>query len=164
MKTVKNIFVMILFFIISSCSKVSKLSGNKYGYKSKQRTLELIFVDNSDCILRNTFRCPDIDEKYRVINIECNYTQKGDTIFLSNKNLNYQNDIYIEIPPQNSNKCEFLHEKNREKKFTIGASYATDYEKYGIVPNITSDTLYIYKNKIVFYKKDKNRSVGFIFR
>ncbi len=155
---------MMLFLIISSCGIISKLSGNKYAYKSKQRTLELIFVDDSSCILRNTFHCSDIEEKYRVINIECNYTQNGDTIFLTNKNLNSHDGRYIEIPPQNSNKCEFLNEKSRQKRFTIGASYATDYEKYGIVPNITSDTLYIVKNKIVFYRKVENRSIGFIFK
>lgn len=155
---------MMLFFIIFSCSTVSKLQGNKYTYKSKQRTLELTFVDESTCILKNTFHCPDIEEKYRIINTECNYTKKGDTIFISNKNLNHHNGLYIEIPPQNSEKCEFLNEKNREEKFSIGARYATDYEKYGIVPNITSDTLYVIKNKIVLYKKGKNRSIGFIFK
>lgn len=155
---------MILFFIISSCNTVSNLSGNKYTYKSKLRTLELMFIDESTCILKNTFHCSDIEEKYRIINIECNYTKKGDTIYINNKNPNYNNSLYIEIPPQNSNKCEFLNEKSREKKFSIGASYATDYEKYGIVPNITIDTLYIIKNKFVLYKKGESRSVGFIFK
>jgi len=155
---------MILFFIISSCSTVSKLRGNKYTYKSKQRILELIFTDQTTCVLKNTFHCPDIEEKYRIISTECNYTQKGDTIFLCNKNLNYHNGLYIEIPPQNSEKCEFLNEKSREKKFTIGPNYATDYEKYGVVPNITTDTLYIIKNKIVLFKKSENRSIGFIFK
>ena len=86
MKTVKSIFVMILFFIISSCSTVSKLQGNKYTYKSKQRTLELVFTDGATCVLKNTFHCPDVEEKYRIISTECNYTKKGDTIFISNKN------------------------------------------------------------------------------
>ncbi|WP_353165344.1 hypothetical protein [Empedobacter brevis] len=164
MKTVKSIFVMTLFFIISSCSTVSKLQGNKYTYKSKQRTLELVFTDEVTCILKNTFHCPDVEEKYRIISTECNYTKKGDTIFLSNKNLSYHSDLYIEIPSQNSEKCQFLNEKSREKKFSIGPSYATDYEKYGIVPNITTDTLYIIKNKIVLFKKNQNRSIGFIFK
>lgn len=161
---VKSIFVMILFFIISSCNTVSKLQGNKYTYNSKQRTLELAFVDGATCVLKNTFHCPDVEEKYRIISTECNYTKKGDTIFISNKNLNDHNSLYVEIPPQNSERCKFLNEESREKKFSIGASYATDYEKCGIVPIITSDTLYIIKNKIVLYKKGKDRSIGFIFK
>ncbi len=155
---------MIFFFIISSCGTISKLSGNKYTYKSKQRTLELAFIDKSTCVLKNIFHCPDIDEEYKIISIECNYIQKGDTIFLNNKDSKNKNSLYIEIPPQKSDKCEFLNEKSREKQFSIGPNYASDYEKYGIIPNITTDTLYIIKNKIVLYKKGKNRTIGFIFK
>lgn len=164
MKIVKNIFVIIFFFIISSCSTVSKLQGNKYTYKSKQRTLELVFIDGATCVLKNTFHCPDVEEKYRIISTECTYTKKGDTIFISNKNLNHHSGQYIEIPPQNSKRCEFLNDKRREKIFSIGPNYASDYEKHGVVPNITTDTLYIIKNKIVLFKKSENRSIGFIFK
>ena len=151
-------------FIVVSCASIKGLSNNKYVYKSKNRTLEIYFKDNSTGVLTNTFECPDIEPKFKILTFEYTYLRKGDTIFLNNINSDNNENLYLDIPPQESNMCDFLNMENRKRDSNVGPSYATDYEKYGLVPNLNQDTLYIVKNKIVFFKKNKNQSIGFIFK
>jgi len=153
-----------LLFIVFSCTSIKKLPNNKYVYKSKKRTLELYFRDSSTCVLKNTFKCSDINPNFKNIITECNYLRKGDTIFLNRKNTSNTESLYLFIPPQKSKKCDFLNKEKRERVFSIGPSYATDYEKYGLVPNINQDTLYIINNRIFFYKQVKRQGIGFMFK
>lgn len=159
-----KITAITLVFIVVSCASIKELPNNKFVYKSKSRTLEVYFKDSTTCILKNTFECPDVDPNFKNITIDCNYLRKGDTIFLSNKKPNNNESLYLDIPPQESNKCDFLNKEKRERVFSIGPSYATDYDKYGLVPNINQDTLYIVKNKVVLFKKNKIQSIGFVFK
>lgn len=159
-----KIIIIFLLSISVSCASIKELSNNKYVYKSKNRILELKFIDSTTCILKNSFKCPDIDPSFKDIIIECSYLRKGDYIFLDRKKVDNSERLYIDIPPQNSNKCDFLNIEKRERTFSVGPSYQTDYEKYGLVPNINQDTLYIVKNKIVLFKKNKSRSIGFVFK
>jgi hypothetical protein len=164
----KIIIILIVFFCFYSCKSTLNLSGTKYIYKSKQRKLELQFINDSICVLTNTFYCPDIASEYKIIVQKFTYNRSGDSIYVKNINPKFGNDLYIEILVQKSNTCDFLNENERQDKrlqhFYIGPNYATDFEKYGIIPNITTDTLRIIKNNIVYYKKDNRGSVGFIFK
>ena len=141
------------------------LSKKKFIYESKRRRLELKFVNDSICTLTNTFNCPSIEPKYKVIVQKCLYTRIDNDIYLENKDSMFGNSSYIEIPPQNSNVCYFLNENNRRtKQIYIGPNYATGYEKYGIIPNITNDTLRIVNNEIIFPKKYADSRVIFVLR
>ena len=158
---------MLIGILGLSCNNIKKVTGHSFEYISKNRKLELIFDSNSNCELRNTFNCRDLPPNVRKISINCTYKQMHDTICL--KNIACNNDplckktLTIEIPPQINQSCFFLSDESRKKKFIIGPNYESDYEKYGMIPNIGLDTLYIVKNKIVLYKKDSSGSVGFIF-
>ncbi len=164
MKKIELRIIVIGLLFVASCGSIKELPNNEYTYKSKNRTLELHFTDDKTCILKNTFECSDIDPNFKNITIECNYTRKGDTIFLNRKGSNYDTSLYIDIPPQESNECSYLSKKSRERNSKVSPTYATDYEKYGLVPNVVQDTLYIVKNKIVYFKKNKNQSIGFVFK
>lgn len=154
----------ILALLIMSCASIKDLPNNSYIYKSKNRILELSFNDDKTCLLRNTFECSGIEDKYRVIEITCDYSRNGDKIILFSRENNYDGDLYINIPPQENSECSFLTSKGRERNIIVGPSYATEYEEYGLVPNIKKDTLHIIKNKIVLYKGNENQSIGFTFK
>lgn len=155
---------MFFFLVTLSCNTALKLEGNRFIYKSKKRRLQFTFKNDSLCILKNVFYCPDIDPAFKVINIDCSYIKKGDTVFLKNLNPKQAGDLYLYIPPQKSNCCKFLNKENRQRTFSIGPNYHTDYEEYGLVPNITNDTLFIVKKKIYFFKRNQRESIGFIFK
>ena len=164
MKNLKGLGFFILMF---SCNTIKKLEGTSYKYESKKRTLELSFESDSICKIENFFHCNDIIPSIRKKIIICYYQRKGDTIYL--KNIDCESDtckkeLTISIPPQESKKCVFLNKNSRQNHITFGPNYATDYEKYGLVPNIDIDTLYIIKNRIMLYKKDSIGNVGFIFK
>ncbi len=138
--------IIIAFLSICSCVSVLELSGNKYKYKSKNRVLELYFKDDSICTLENTFKCSDIDSIFKNIVIECNYTRVGNTVFLERIGVGNKGELYIDIPPQESSKCDFLNKEKRERSL-LSPAYATSYDRYGLVPNINRDTLFIIKNQ-----------------
>lgn len=154
-------------FLFNSCSTIKYLEERSYSYKSKNRKLEVIFRKDSVCEIKNIFYCEDIDPAIKNISFLCKYKRKGNSIYLHNLNPDIENkDMIFYLPPQNSIPCYFLnkeHRKNKENKY-IGPDYMTPYEKYGVIPNITNDTLYIIKNKIVYYKSDGRRSIGFVFQ
>ena len=165
MTNYKNLVLFILITFICGCqTSMVNLSKTKFTYESKNRTLELYFKDDNNCLLTNTFHCPDIDERYKIIQMEFDYLRKGDTIFLNNKSPLYEDELYIKIPYQESVKCDFLNKEKRERFGKFTPTYATDFEKYGIVPNLNRDTLYIIKDKITFFKKNSTQSIGFIFK
>ncbi|MFD2970117.1 hypothetical protein [Sphingobacterium bambusae] len=84
---------------------------------------------------------------------------------MTNRNPTKDSGLYMEMPAQESKRCSFLNkESRRQPKFTVGPKYATDFEKYGLIPNITNDTLKIIGNKILFFKKGEDRSIGFVFK
>ncbi|GGF11776.1 hypothetical protein SAMN05443634_10313 [Chishuiella changwenlii] len=156
------LFTIVIF--LSNCNTSINIPKNKFVYKSKNRTLEVYFKDDNSCLITNTFHCPDIDENYKIIKMEFDYLRKGDTIFLNNKNPSYEEGLYLKIPEQESEKCDFLNKEKRERYGKFVPTYSTDFEKYGIVPNLNIDTLYIIKNKITFFKKNSTQSIGFIFK
>ena len=144
------------------------MTGKSYSYKSKKRTLELVFENDSICRLENTFHCDDVDSEIQKITISCVYNRVEDVIYIQNLdcvNDNCEYDIWVNFPFQNSKPCSFLNEEHREKRqLRIGPNYSTEYHKYGLVPNIDIDTLYVIKNKIIFYKDVSHKSIGFVFK
>jgi hypothetical protein len=162
-KVAKSILVSLILF---SCGVSKELSDTTFKYKSKKRTLQLVFENNSICRLENIFHCNDIESNIKELVATCTYKRVGDTIFLRNidcnNDCNY--DLIRDIPPQESKECDFLRLEKRERKVTIGPSYLTDYQKYGLVPNIDIDTLYVIKNKIFLNKQNKGMSISFIFK
>jgi len=166
MKTTSILLVFILLIAVS-CNTTKELVGKSFKYKSKKRTLELIFENDSICKLKNTFYCNDIDINVKELTIICRYKRINDTLYL--RNINCKQDtckygLIISIPPQHCKQCSFLNEENRTHPITIGPNYSTDYQKYGLVPNIDIDTLYVVKNKIFLYKHENKMNIGFIFK
>jgi hypothetical protein len=161
----KSILIILIFV---SCKTTKHLAGKTFNYNSKKRTLQLIFDNDSICRLRNVFYCNDIDEKLKEITIHCQYERLYDTLYV--KNINCGNDdsckydLFYSIPPQISKQCSFLSEEKRANIKGIGPKYLTDYEKYGLVPNIDIDTLYIVKNRIILMKHNENLNFWFVFR
>jgi len=166
MKTT-SILLGFTLLILISCNSTKELGGKSFKYKSKKRTLELIFDNDSICRLRNTFYCNDIDINVKELTIISRYKRIKDTLYL--RNINCKQDsckygLFIPIPPQDCKQCSFLNEKSRAHPITFGPNYSTDYQKYGLVPNIDIDTLHVIKNKILLYKHDAKTSIGFIFK
>lgn len=164
---IKGIIWIVLALLISSCNITKVLSGKTFEYKSKNRKLQIVFNNDSICQLKNVFLCNDIDFKFKEITITCNYKRDHDTLYLKNincKDANCSYDLTIYIPPQESQKCSFLSEKNRKTTNFVGPSYVSEYQKYGLVPNIDIDTLYIIKNKILLYKYNEIMSIGYYFK
>lgn len=112
-------------------------SGEKYFRETN--LLELIFWNDTICSFKHTFFCDDIDEKYRIIEQRCRYFKKDSMIIVENLQYSGSEELYIEIPIQNSKKCKFLSEMGRA---VIPTAYSP-YNRFGrTVPNITIDTLY----------------------
>lgn len=161
---INSILVCLILF---SCSVSKEISNKTFKYKSKKRTLQLVFENDSICRLENIFYCNDIKSDIKELTTISTYKKNGDTIFLKNiacttDNCHY--DLIRDIPPQESKDCDFLNIEKRKRKMIIGPSYLTDYQKYGIVPNIDIDTLYIIGNKIFLNKQSKEMSISFIFK
>src|SRR4030042_2897287 len=119
------------------------------------------------CRFINTFHCKEINSEFKEITITCRYTKLDDLIILKNMECKSDSCVYeyiIKIPPQNSKKCSFLNEESRKgpSGIVIGPSYMTDYERYGFIPNIDIDTLYVVKNRLIMIKEDscKSRTIG----
>lgn len=154
-----------MIYTLISCNPTKNLKGKTFKYESKQRTMELTFENDSLCIFKNVFHCKDISPEIKTITFNCKYRRESDYLFV--KNLIYDslcNNVFVDIPPQNSTCCTFLTNEKRKKVFYIGPSYLTDYEKYGLVPNIGIDTLIIVKNKIWLFKHTNIMTAGFIFK
>ena len=166
MRRIYIVFITLLLFV--SCNVTKDLVGDVYSYKSKRRTLQLIFDNDSICRIKNIFHCKDIDEEIKEITTVCEYIRVEDTIYL--KNIDCEHDtceygLFMDIPFQNSKKCYFLNEEHRRARaLRVGPSYKGEYRKYGIIPKIDVDTLYILKNEILFYKQSNWESVGFFFK
>ncbi|MHC1705785.1 MAG: hypothetical protein AB9846_17925 [Tenuifilaceae bacterium] len=165
MKVVFKLVLLSLVFV--SCSISKDIINCTFKYKSKKRTLQLVFVNDTVCRLENIFHCNDINSDIKEITAICAYRRNGDTIIL--KNINCESSdcnygLFREIPPQESKECDFLNSEKRGKRVTVGPNYLTDYQKYGLVPSIDIDTLYVIKNKIFFNKQNKEMSVSFIFK
>lgn len=166
--TIKKIILLLFFVSFSSCSTMNIISGKSFLYESNYRKLVLSFQNDSLCTLTNTFYCDDIDERYRKITITAFYKIQSDMIFL--KNIDCKDNLCVfspilDVPIQESNECNFLSsEKRNSKKIFDGRTYQSEYLKYGAVPNIDNDTLYIYKKQITFVKKIENGTIGFIFK
>jgi hypothetical protein len=153
--------------LFDNCSINRKICGETYTAKTKSRIARLKFDNDSICRFVNTFKCNDIDSKYKEITITCKYQKLDNLIILRNEKCKCDScnfDFTIDIPPQESKKCFFLNDESRKVNFSIGPTYLNAYEKYGFIPNIDIDTVYIVKNKLIFIKQNSWRSIGFIFK
>ncbi len=164
----KILFLFTIALILYSCSTIKDISGKKFTYRSPNRELLLYFENDSLCSLKNIFYCDDIDNKYKEITIKATYKKQSNMIIMKNivcKDNACEFSPNIDIPIQMSNKCIFLNKESRNGKTTFdGRTYQSDYHKYGLVPNIDIDTMYINKNQIIFVKKIDKGNFGFIFK
>jgi hypothetical protein len=163
----KLILLIFSCALINACYIDKNLAGKTFVSKTKDRIAQLKFDNDSVCHFINTFQCNDIDPKYKEIIISCRYIKSDSFIILRNdkcKSDTCKYNLTIDIPPQESKKCYFLNAKSRESHFIIGPSYMTAYEKYGFIPNIDIDTVYIFRNKLYFFKWDSRRTIGLIFK
>ena len=164
----KKIVVFTIIIITFSCKSIKEITGKKFIYSSPNRELLLSFENDTLCNIKNIFQCDDIENKYKEITIKATYKRVSNMIILKNvicKGDNCNLPQYIDIPFQTSNKCFFLNKENRNGKLIFdGREYQSNYYKYGLVPNIDIDTMYIYKNKITLIKKVKNGNFGFVFK
>lgn len=152
--------------LIVSCRITEDLVNKSFAYKSKKRTLELVFDSDSTCRLINTFHCSDIDLEIKELTTYCSYKRIKDRVFLRNLDCKTDTcayDLYMDIPLQNSVECDFLNEKSRIQQ-TFNPNFSTEYKKKGAYPLIDIDTLQVLKNKIVLYKQNGVESIGFIFK
>lgn len=163
-------FIITIFLIVfsSSCTSVKNLEENKYIYKSKNRELVLIFNNDNTCSIINIFLCNDIDEDIKEIVINATYKKTGNMIVIKNVNCITNDCSYspiMEIPIQKSINCSFLNNEEREgERIFDGKTYNSNYDNYGLIPNIDVDTMYAIKKEIIFTKKTKEGSFGFVFK
>lgn len=164
----KKIIIITVLLVTFSCSSIKEIKGKQFSYSSPNRELFLSFENDSLCSIKNVFHCDDIDNKYKEITIKAIYKRQSNMIIIRNvtcKDNTCKFPPNIDIPIQISNKCLFLNKENRNgKEIFDGRKYQSDYQKYGLVPNIDIDTMYIYKNKITLVKKIENGNFGFIFK
>lgn len=164
----KKIVLFVLVTILSSCSTMNNISGKQFLYESYNRKLVLSFQNDSLCTLTNTFHCNNIDEKYKEITVTTIYKRESNMIFLRNIDCKDNGCIFspiFDVPIQESNNCNFLSRESRNfKKIFDGRKYQSEYLKYGAIPNVDIDTLYIHKKQITFIKKIESGTIGFIFK
>jgi hypothetical protein len=164
----KILFIFTILLILYSCSTTKDISGKKFIYRSPNRELLLHFENDSLCSLKNIFYCDDIDKKYKEITTKATYKRQSNMIILKNivcKDYACEFSPNIDIPIQISSKCFFLNKESRNKKTVFdGRTYQSEYHKYGLVPNIDVDTMYINNNQITLVKKIDRGSFGFVFK
>ena len=164
----KTVIIFTVILTAFSCSSIKEIAGKKFSYTSPNRKLLLSFENDSLCSIKNIFYCDDIDNKFKEISIKATYKRQSNMIIVRNitcKDNFCKYPSNIDIPVQESTKCIFLNKDNREFKMIFdGRKYQSDYHKFGLVPNIDIDTMYIYKNKITLIKKIGNGNFGFIFK
>lgn len=159
----KFLYLCILCFLVFSCDSTRTINDSTFRYRSKKRNLRLIFGSDSTGKLVNVFRCRQIDDEVRSITFSFIYKRSVDTIFIRNTKCEKEDsclyDPFFEVPPQSDCRCSFLSKENRFRSFFVGPRYMTDFEKYGLIPNIDIDTLYFLKGRKLFLMK--NSSNGF---
>lgn len=146
----------------------NKISSKNYSYRSLNRELLLSFENDSLCSIKNVFYCDDIADMYKETIIKATYKRKSNMFIITNLTCKSSSCEYfpnMDIPSLQSSKCIFLNKENRtEKAIYDGRTFQSDYRKYGLIPNIDIDTLYIIKDEIILVKKIDRGSFGFIFK
>ena len=154
--------------ILVGCSSAKKISGNRFIHKSLNRELIISFDNDSLCSLTNTFDCEDIDDKLKTIVIKAIYKRREGMIILRNVTCEKGNCKYppnIDVPVQQSNECPFLNGPSRAKREVFdGRTYQNEYYKFGLIPNIDIDTLYINDDELTLIKKIDRGNFGFVFK
>jgi hypothetical protein len=164
--TIRLILLISLSILVSACS-IKVISGKTFNAKTKNRIAQLKFDNDSTCHFINTFLCNDIDPKIKQIIITCRYKRQDNLILL--RNMECKSDscnfaFTIDIPIQESKKCNFLNNESRKVLNSAGPNYLNTYEEFGFVPNIDIDTVYIVRNRLIFVKQNAYRSIGLIMK
>lgn len=164
----KILILSLIVLLALACGSLDNLNGQHFVSQSNKRKLTLTFTSDSTCMIKNIFYCDGIDQQYRQISINLNFKKSGNKIIVRNVNCDNDSCIYppiIEIPIQTNSDCSFLNADGRKRKNLFdGRSFQSAYERYGLIPNIDIDTMYIVKRKILLTKKTKSGSIGFIFK
>lgn len=160
----------ILSFLFVSCYSSKTLNDSIFLYRSKKRSLSINLENDSIGKMINVFKCRKIDEEVRTTISFFTYTRSLDTIFIRNINCETEdsclyNPFYI-VPPQLDCRCRFLSKEKRINSNGIGPRYITEFEKYGLIPNIDIDTLYLLKSRELLLVKSRidNFYIHYIFK
>ena len=156
----KFFYFFLLSFLFVSCYSSRMLNDSTFRYRSKKRSLCISLGNDSVGKLTNVFRCRKIDEEVRTITTVFTYTRSVDTIFIKNIKCEKENnclyDAFHVVPPQLVSRCRFLSNEKRIISKGIGPRYITEFEKYGLIPNIDIDTLYLLKSRKLLLMKRRS--------
>ncbi|MFC6268512.1 hypothetical protein [Frigoriflavimonas asaccharolytica] len=158
----KLVIYLFSFWMILSCSSnktnTNELIGKKFTAKTENRRLEIKIIDTEDLEITNEFFCTNIDEKYRKIVFKKKYHRIQNSIILTDSIFNFN------LPYFNNSNCLFLSEKYRstkDRKIFDGRTMNSNQEELYSIWNI--DTLKIIENKLIYLKKLKRGSKGYLF-
>ena len=148
--------------IISCSSKksiVQQIIGKKYTAKTLNRELIIEVKNDKTLTITNIFNCSNLTENYKKVSFQKEYK------VIKNKKIVIKDSIIsFNIPFIKNTDCEFLTEEYRKhKNIRVFDGRLITKNKIGLytIPNI--DTLKITESKLVYYKKTKKGSKGFIF-
>ena len=153
---------IVFIFILLSCSSQNKvgsqLIGKEYKAKTENRELILKIIDSENLEIKNIFDCTNIDEKYKTVTFQKKYDLRENKIIL-------RDSIFVfSIPYFDNSNCKFLSEKYRmtknERAFD-GRLIRVNKEELYTIENI--DTLKIVGKKLLYIKKNKIGTKGYLF-
>lgn len=154
----KILFGCILYFITNSCSSHNQIIGNKYITKTENRELLAEILNSNQIKFTNKFTCTNIPDSHKEKIFLKEYYFKKNKIIL-------KDSIFkMNLPYFNNSNCKFLSEEYRktinERAYDGRLIIKNRRELYSL-ENI--DTLKIIKNKMIYIKKEKIGTIGYLF-
>ena len=154
------IFSYLLLLACSSQKLISEeIIGRKFSSRSESRKMEIKIIDAENLEVTNEFYCTNIDEQFRKTAFKKKYRRNGNSIILNDSIFNFK------LPYFDNSSCAFLSEKYRnteDRKIFDGRTLDSNQERLYSIWNI--DTLKIIGNNLVYMKKVKRGSKGYLFK
>lgn len=149
-------------FIFLACSSQksfnNQIIGQKFISQTENRKLEIKIVDTENLEITNEFYCTNVDEKFRKVVFKKKYHRIENSIILNDSIFNFK------MPYFDDSNCAFLSKKYRtteERKIFDVRNLNSNREELYSIWNI--DTLIIIENKLVYIKKIKQGTKGYLF-
>lgn len=150
-------------FILLACSSQKSFNdeiiGQKFTSQTENRKLEIKIIDTENLEVTNEFYCTNVDEKFRKVVFKKKYHRIEKSIILNDSIFNFK------MPYFDDSNCAFLSEKYRnteDRKIFDGRTLNSKREELYSIWNI--DTLKIVGNKLVYIKKLKYGTKGYLFK